>query len=182
MAGSSRMSGNFGKKSEESSSTTGQMATDLKNKAQEAGSAVAQKAQDLAHKAQDTASNVAQKAQDAASNVAHKAQDMASNFGHKAQDAASTAVDKTDDALSTVGDKMTGWAGNLRDSAPHEGMIGSAASTVANRLEAGGHYLQEHGVEDMAEELGAVIRRYPVQSVLVGFGVGCLLGLAFSRR
>jgi len=181
MAGTSRMPSNFGKK-EETSSTAGQMATEAKNKAQEVGSAVAQKAQDFAHKAQDTASNVAQKAQDTASNVAHKAQDAASNLGHKAQDAASTAVERTDDALSTVGEKMTHWAGNLREGAPHEGMIGSAASTVANRLEAGGHYLQEHGVEDMTEELGRVIRRYPMQSVLVGLGVGCLLGLAFSRR
>jgi hypothetical protein len=53
---------------------------------------------------------------------------------------------------------------------------------VAERLEAGGQYLQEHGMRDMTGELHSLIRRYPVQSLLVGLGFGFLLGRMANRR
>jgi ElaB/YqjD/DUF883 family membrane-anchored ribosome-binding protein len=136
------------------------MAGEAKERAREAASGATQKAQDLMHKAQETASNVAQ----------------------KAQDAASTAQQRTDEALSNVGEKMSSLAGTLRQSAPQGGSLGTAASAVADRLEAGGSYLQEHGLEDMAGEMATLVRRYPMQAVLVGLGVGFLLGQAFSSR
>jgi hypothetical protein len=60
-------------------------------------------------------------------------------------------------------------------------MLGSAASGVASQLEAGGHYLQEHGLNDVAEDLSGLIHRYPVQSLFVGLFVGYLLGRTLSR-
>jgi len=171
MAGPSRTSGQTGNKPESTGGSTSGATSELKNKAQE-----------TAHKAQDVASNVAQKAQDTASQATQKAQEMASNLGQKAQDMASTASQKADDALSSVGDTITSLAGTLRQNAPHEGAMGTAASAVADRLQAGGHYLQEHGMQDMTDDLQALVRRFPVQSVLVGLGVGFLLGQACSRR
>jgi len=129
------------------------------------------KASDALHAAQDTAQTLGQKAQETASNVATKASDLASQ-----------AADRADDAISSVGSGMSSLAGQLRQNAPREGTLGSAASTVAGTLEQGGRYLQDHGVRDMADDATNLIRRYPVQSLLVGFGVGLLLGMAFSRR
>lgn len=120
-------------------------------------------------------------AQQAASSAAQKAQDVASQMGQKAQEAASTAAGKAEDALASVGDRMSSWGSTLREKAPHEGVVGSTASTVADRLEAGGRYLQEHGFRDMAEDLAAVIRHYPVQSVFLALGIGFFAGMA-SRR
>ncbi|HEV3258361.1 MAG TPA: hypothetical protein VG013_15890 [Gemmataceae bacterium] len=162
MAGPSRTPGSAKDKGE-STGTVGQAAAEAKGKVQEAASAMAQQAQDTA------------------SAVGHKAKDVASNVAQKAKDAASTAAHKTDDALSTVGDKMTSLAGTIRESAPHEGTMGSAATMVADRLQAGGHYLQEHGLHDMTEDVGTLIRRYPVQSLLVGVGIGFLLGCISTR-
>jgi len=136
----------------------------------EAASAVTQKAQDLGQKAQETASNVASKAKDAAANVADKARDYAS-----------TAGEKTDDALNAAGGRMASWGESLRQNPP-SGVLGTAATAVATPLEAGGRYLQEHGLNDMMDDLGSVVRRYPLQSIFIGLGVGCLIGLAFSRR
>jgi ElaB/YqjD/DUF883 family membrane-anchored ribosome-binding protein len=150
-------------------------AGEMKDKAKETASNVVQKAQ-------DTAASVAQKAQDAGSNLAQKAQDVASNVGQRAQDMASTAEHKTDDALSTVGGTMSSLAGTLRERVPQEGTLGTAASAVAERLEAGGHYLQEHGLRDMTGDLHSLIRRYPLQSLLVGIGMGFLLGQMANRR
>lgn len=176
MANPSRISGNFGNKPEQSAAggqTGGKM--------QEAASAVAQKAQDLGHKAQEAASNVAGKAKDAASNVADKARDVASNVADKARDYASTAGDKAGDALSAAGSRMASWGHDLRENPP-SGMLGTAASAVAGPLEAGGQYLQQHDFNAMFNDVGSVVRRYPMQSICVGVGLGCLIGLALSRR
>jgi hypothetical protein len=77
---------------------------------------------------------------------------------------------------------MSDLAGTIRERAPHEGMVGQAASAVANQLEAGGNYLQERGIEEMFTDLGAVIRNHPLPSMLVILGIGYMLGKATSGR
>jgi hypothetical protein len=60
-------------------------------------------------------------------------------------------------------------------------MMGTAARAVADRLEARGRYLQEHGLEDMGEDLRGFIRQYPLGSALAVFGLGFLMGNALRR-
>jgi hypothetical protein len=45
-------------------------------------------------------------------------------------------------------------------------------------LDSGGAYLQEHDLRGMADDMTNLIRRYPIQSLLVGIGVGFLLAKA----
>jgi hypothetical protein len=73
--------------------------------------------------------------------------------------------------LESLGDK-------LREKAPHTGMMGTAAGTVADKLETAGLYLQTSSFEDMGREVTGLIRRYPFQALLVGVGVGYLLARA----
>jgi hypothetical protein len=126
-----------------------------------------EKARDVAstatERARDTASQVADKAQD----VAHRAGDIAANVGHRAED-----------TVSNLGGQMQTLAGTIRENAPREGVLGAAASTVADRLEAGGRYLKEENLSGLADDLTDVIRRYPIQALLVGIGVGFLLARA----
>jgi hypothetical protein len=117
-----------------------------------------------------------------ASDVSHKAQDWASNVADKAQETASAAVDKTNDGIATVGHQMNALDGAVRKTGPWDGVIGSAATTVADKLQAGGHYLEGHGIQDMGKDLTSIVRHYPIQSVLVGIGLGCLLGVTLSSR
>jgi ElaB/YqjD/DUF883 family membrane-anchored ribosome-binding protein len=124
---------------------------------------------------------VAQKAQDAAASVGEKARNLASNVSQRAGDVAHKAEDKADDALASMGQRMSSMAGSLRQSAPHEGVVGSAAGAVADRLESGGRYLQEHGVSDITDDLAGAIRRNPFPALCLAFGVGFLIGMA-SRR
>jgi hypothetical protein len=132
-------------------------------------------------KALETATAARQTAQEALSSAGQKVQETASNLGHRAQEFASAAQERTEGALSSVGQSMTSLAGTIRERAPHEGPLGTAASTVANQLQSGGRYLQEHGLGDMADDVGGLIRHYPLQSLLVAFGVGWLIGMS-SRR
>jgi len=130
-----------------------------------------------ANEAKDKVQNVAEKARDAASNLGDKARDAASQLGDKARDTATALKDRAEDAMSTVTDKVSSLADNLR-----EGPIGDYASTVADNLKAGGRYLQEHDLQDMGRDVTKLVRQYPIQALLVGFGIGCLMGMTFSRR
>jgi ElaB/YqjD/DUF883 family membrane-anchored ribosome-binding protein len=131
--------------------------------------------------AASAASGLAQKAQDTAANVGEKARNLASNVSQRAGDVAHKAEDKADDALASMGQRMSTMAGSLRQSAPREGVVGSAAGAVADRLESGGRYLQEHGLGDISDDLAGVVRRNPFPALCVAFGVGFLIGMV-SRR
>jgi len=167
--------------------------SEAKGKVQELASSASQTVKDVAadvsHKAQDWASNVANKAQETASAAVDTTNDgiaavgsWASAVANKTQETASAAVDKTNDGIAAVGHQMTALSGTVRKAAPHNGVIGSAATTVADQLQAGGRYLEGHGLQDMGKDLTSLVRHYPIQSVVVGFGLGCLLGMTLRRR
>jgi len=124
------------------------------------------------------ARNVGQEMKNAGQNVAQSAANAYGDAKVKAQELGTAAAGKVGGATKAVGETMSSWAGTIRESAPQEGTIGSAAKTVANQLENAGSYLQDNTFENMARDVTTLIRRYPIQSLLVGLGVGYL----FSRR
>jgi uncharacterized protein YjbJ (UPF0337 family) len=92
-----------------------------------------------------------------------------------AQGAASTAATAVADGLeSAQGALSTGW-----ESA--QGAVSTAATAVAGGVESASSYLQEKKIDEMATDLTALIRTYPLQSLLVGMGVGYLLARLTSR-
>jgi uncharacterized protein YjbJ (UPF0337 family) len=122
--------------------------------------------------------NIGQEMKNAGQNVAQSAANAYGDAKAKAQELSSTAAERVGGATKAVGETMSSWAGTIRESVPQEGSIGSAAKTVANQLENAGSYLQDNTFENMARDVTTLIRRYPIQSLLVGLGVGYLL----SRR
>jgi hypothetical protein len=153
----------------------------VREKAQDTITAARQTGQEAKSTVEEGAAAMSQKAQETAANVAHKAQEVASNVAGKAQEFASAAGDKTDSAISSVGQGLSSLAGTIRENAPHEGYLGSAAGSVAEGLQTSGRYLQEHGMNDMMKDLGSLIRSYPVGAVCVAFGCGWLFGMATRR-
>jgi ElaB/YqjD/DUF883 family membrane-anchored ribosome-binding protein len=156
-----------------------------------------QSSANMADKARDTASSGADKARDTATNAADKARDTATSVADKARDlaqgardAASGAVERARDMASSAAESATHsmgggastLAGTIRHSLPSEGMIGTAASTVADTLERGGQYLSEGNLRSMSNDLSNVIRQNPIPSVLVGVGVGFVLAHLLSPR
>lgn len=115
---------------------------------------------------------MASETRETARNVAEKAQ-------AKAQEVGNQVAQKADKAVSSVGQGMSSLGDRIRRNAPERS---TTAQAVADRLEAGGRYLQEHQVEDLAEEVTGVIRRNPMQSLWIGVAAGLLLGAAFARR
>jgi uncharacterized protein YjbJ (UPF0337 family) len=93
----------------------------------------------------------------------------------------SSVAGKASEPMSAVGEKMGSLAGVIREKAPHEGAVGTAATTVANKLDAAGSYLQERNLDNLMSDLSNTIRRYPVPALLIGLGIGYLLARGTRR-
>jgi ElaB/YqjD/DUF883 family membrane-anchored ribosome-binding protein len=115
---------------------------------------VAKEAHDVKNKAQD----LAHEGKDLVSAGVEKAKDLASAGVDKAKELGRAAMDRTEDAVSSVG---------------------SGIRTVGDTIERGGRYLEDRDLGGMASDLGSLIRRNPVPSILVGLCVGFLLARAF---
>jgi len=112
---------------------------------------------------------------DTAQGIAQSASQTASDVKAKAQELGSTMTEKASNATTSVGGGMSSLAGTIRQYAPSEGTVGSAVSAVANQLDAAGSYLKDNSFENMGRDLTALVRRYPLQSLLIGIGIGYLL-------
>jgi hypothetical protein len=142
---------------------TGTFAGDLRNKAENAGAAGMDKAKEIASSAVDTA-------KDAASSVAHSMGEAGAAVG-----------DKANEATSAVGGGMKSLAGAIRENARHGGTLGTASASIADTLENGGRYLQEEGLQGMADDVTNLIRRNPIPALLIGIGIGFLLAKVTTR-
>ena len=89
--------------------------------------------------------------------------------------AVADGVESAQGAISTAATAVAdGW-----ESA--QGAISTAATAVADGVGSASSYLQEKKFEEMATDLTALIRQYPVQSLLVGVGLGYLLARLTTR-
>jgi hypothetical protein len=69
----------------------------------------------------------------------------------------------------------------VRKTMPEEGTAGTVTRAVADPLERAGSYLQERRFSGMIADLEELIRRHPIQSLLLGFGLGYLLSRINTR-
>lgn len=125
---------------------------------------------------------VKQKAGEWTDAVTDKAKDLledgktfAQNAKETAKEWAHTASEKVGEARTAMGEGMERFGGGVRDKG------GSASAMVGGGLEAAGTYLREHDFAGMNESMKDVVRRHPVQSVLVGIGLGFVLSRAMRR-
>ena len=101
----------------------------------------------------------------------------AANEGPIATTVAAVAdgVEAAQGAISTAATAVAdGW-----ESA--QGAISTAATAVADGVGSASSYLQEKKFEEMATDITALIRQYPVQSLLVGVGLGYILARLTPR-
>jgi hypothetical protein len=118
------------------------------------------------------------KAKEAAAGVMDKAKEAASHVADKARDVASAAGDRAENLTHRVGSGMESLGEQLRERAPQGGTMGAVAGRVAENLQSGGRYLQEEGLSGMADDLGDLMRRNPVPTLLIGIGIGFLIARA----
>jgi hypothetical protein len=150
----------------------------MQNKSWEQAKDTASSAMD---KGKEAATGTMEKVKETASNIADKARDIGGAALNKAGEAASWAGHKADDAMSAAGSGMKNLGETIRDKGPQSGVLGGASSAVASGMEHAGEYL-ERGFSGMGEDVGGLIRRNPVVSVLIGIGLGFVLARLTSSR
>ena len=69
----------------------------------------------------------------------------------------------------------------MRETTSADGPVAHAANTVADKLDRIGGYLEEQDLAAVKDDVEGVIRRYPVETLLVGVGVGYLLARRLYR-
>jgi hypothetical protein len=92
-----------------------------------------------------------------------------------AQELGATTAARANEAATVVGEKIGSLATVIRENAPHDGVVATAASTVAGGLESASAYLRAKRFDAIAREVTNLVRTYPVQSLLIGVGLGYLL-------
>jgi uncharacterized protein YjbJ (UPF0337 family) len=102
---------------------------------------------------------------------------VVANVSAKAQEFGATAAKKANEAAPLIGEKMESLATSIRERAPRDGTLGTASTKMAEGLDSASYYLKEKKFEYLGEDLLGLIRRYPLQSLLVGFGLGLLLAV-----
>ncbi len=131
----------------------------------------------LQGKASDKAGEVKEKAgeaKDKASEVAGKAQEMAGEAGEKVHSGSDKGIDAAASGLEQA-------AGMLRKQGEQrEGTVGTAATKTADTLETASTYLHEKDTDQLMSDLESLVRRKPVESVLVAAGIGYVLSKIVS--
>jgi hypothetical protein len=90
-----------------------------------------------------------------ATQIKDKVEDVAYGLAERADDATTRTGVRVESMGRATADKMT-----------------LAAERVAGTTDSIGGYLQDHDLEAMADDVANVIRRHPLESMLVGLGVG----------
>jgi hypothetical protein len=82
-------------------------------------------------------------------------------------------MDRVAGGLDTV-------AGTLREKSESMGggQVASIATTAADKLESGAEMLRSQNTDQLVTELEALVRRKPVESMLVAAGIGFVLSKA----
>ena len=101
-----------------------------------------------------------------------KTSGVVANMTAKAQDLGVTAANKANEAATVVGEKIGSLANVIRENAPREGSVATAATAVVDGLESASSYLREKKFDYLAKDVTALVRTYPVQSLLIGVGLG----------
>jgi uncharacterized protein YjbJ (UPF0337 family) len=104
-----------------------------------------------------------------------KTEGAVASMSAKVQELGGTAARKANEAAPIIGEKMKSLASVIREKAPREGAIGTTATKVAEGLESASYYLQEKKFDHLGEDFRGLVRRYPLQSLLIGLGLGILV-------
>lgn len=91
------------------------------------------------------------------------------------EEAALSAGQYLDKALNLIGKKMRTAASLVRERVPREGASRNALESVSDALDSTGKYMMR---ENVSEDVGGVVKRYPLRSLGVCFVAGFVVGSA----
>jgi len=93
-----------------------------------------------------------------------------------------SAVEHTGTLLRNLSEKVRSVAESLREEQGPQKRVGRTVERVAKKLESSADYLSGTSSTEIRDDMAGVIKRYPIRSLGLFFGVGLLLGTALRRR
>lgn len=124
--------------------------------------------QDMAQHAMDTAQQRGQQ-------VAQTVQQKAGQLGEQAQQKADQGMDMAASGLGQAAQTIRQQGNQTGNST-----VSGVATSAANTLDSASQYLREKDTAQVLDDLEALVRRKPVESVLVAAGIGFVLSKLFS--
>ena len=109
-----------------------------------------------------------------------KAKEALSGMQEKAGELGSQASSKADAGMDKAASGLDSLASIVRERGESmgEGQVGSLATAAADRMHAGAEMIRGTDADQLMTDLEALIRRRPVESLLVAAGVGYLISRA----
>ena len=90
------------------------------------------------------------------------------NAARSAAGSAERISDRVGETVGSIGD-------NLRQSIPGSSKVDDAVEAATRSIKQTADYVQQEGMSGIVEDLELLIRRYPLQTLLLGMGCGYLL-------
>jgi hypothetical protein len=116
--------------------------------------------------------------------VKDQVSDIASKTKEKAAQVAGAVADKLDQQRENAADGLGRVASTIHDKAysiPGGSRAVHFTHSIADGMESTATYLREHDFSQMGNDLMAVCRKYPTQSIVAALAVGFLLGRSAKR-
>jgi ElaB/YqjD/DUF883 family membrane-anchored ribosome-binding protein len=113
------------------------------------------------------------------------ASDVMDSVKQQASQAGDRAKAKIEGARQPAAGRMHAAADAIRDRAdrlPGGDTVSGAAQAAADKLDASATYLESHSAREMMDDALAVVKRYPVRSVLIAGALGYLIARALRTR
>ena len=117
----------------------------------------------------DTAADRAKTATDRVADVAQGAKQEAHGTVDRLKDNAQHMMDKAGDYAGQAREKVSEWAGDASDAAKQAG-------DKVQKWAGDAYHATSDVVGDFGKEVTALVRKHPIPSILIGFGIGLLLG------
>lgn len=130
---------------------------------------------------QKSSDKAKQKGKEAVGQAQDKTKEVAGQAQDKAQEVASQAQDKADQGVDATASGLGQAADMLRSKGEEQGgTVATTATKAAEKLDGASQYLQGKDTDQLLNDLEALARRKPVESLLVAAGVGFVLSKLFS--
>lgn len=136
-------------------------------------------AADKAHEKVDQARD---QAKEVVHNTVSQVEQQLQEIQAQVQQASTQFAEQADHATTVAGERMVNISHSLRGSGPATGLRADVAERAANTLEQTGAYLQHHDVSGMRSDLEKLIRKFPLESVLIGVGTGFWLARVLRNK
>lgn len=109
------------------------------------------------------------------------AQRAAESAADSVREMGEEAVNRVGQAASSVGGRIRSAAETVRETTSADGAVAHAASAVADKLDRVGSYLEEQDLSAVRDDVEGIIRRYHIETVLVGVGLRYLVARRLYR-